>query len=84
MLASLGKCKWQLYWKAKAEELTRSVADGKLDIVYYGIPGLTSILGVQLHGELIDSNLQFNKKKVDFCKKMLFLLEIRMYVVFYS
>ena len=58
MLALIGKCKWQLYWKAKAEEITPCVADGKLDIVYYGIPGLTSILGVQLHGELIDSNFE--------------------------
>ncbi|XP_066920321.1 prostaglandin reductase 2-like [Clytia hemisphaerica] len=51
VLASLGKCKWQLYWKTNVEDLNPCVADGKLDIVYYGLPGLTSILGVQLHGE---------------------------------
>ena len=50
VIATLGVCKWQLYWKTKATILQLCIAGPKLDLVYYGLPGLTSILGVQLHG----------------------------------
>lgn len=64
VMATLGNCKWQSYWKTKASNLQPCIADGKLDILYYGIPGLTSILGVQLHGKfhlLFKTSLRYKR-----------------------
>ena len=50
VISMLGRWKWQSYWKTNSQTLQSCVADGKLDILYYGLPGLTSLLGMQLHG----------------------------------
>ena len=43
--------KWQLYWTVKSDELM-SCVEGKLDLLYYRVAGLTSLIGVQQHGIL--------------------------------
>jgi hypothetical protein len=50
VISMIGSWKWQLYWKTTSQNLQSCVGDGKLDILYYGLPGLTSLLGMQLHG----------------------------------
>ena len=51
VIATLGHCKWQSYWKTKSSILQPCTVDAKLDLLYYGLPGLTSILGLHLHGK---------------------------------
>lgn len=49
--SEFGTWKWQLYWSTSSDNLRKCV-EGKLDLLYFGVAGLTSLIGVQQHGLL--------------------------------
>jgi len=57
--SSIGGWPWQVYFKAsdaKKKFIAVLAEDPKLEITYYGIPGFTSLLGVQEKGYIQNNN----------------------------
>ena len=42
--------KWQLYFGISGDQLIPSPHDDSLQLSYYGVAGLTALLGVQING----------------------------------